>query len=227
MAIGGSSFAEMEYILRYYLSRNRAPHLIVYGLSINRYSDRMKMRPSVYLMLPDSLQDRFDAFLETHERPHEPEIHVLNRLPAFQYRKVVQHLAKYLVQGSIRLPEWTQGHLQVRFSGNVPDQIPPHEAGIDEIAFRSFVRYCDSEGITLAFIEPPNSEVYNRTTIGRDEVLAVVEQVIGERYAFQSYNEDVSMFPAREWSGMNHFNREGAVRFSRLLAPFILENLPG
>jgi hypothetical protein len=77
--------------------------------------------------------------------------------------------------------------------------------------------------------EPPNTPGTSNATTNRPQLLAAIDARVRERkhVTFRSFEGAGALDYAKdEWSGRNHLNRKGAVRFSRdQLAPYLRAQL--
>lgn len=224
MALGGATLVECGLLLQHHLERNPKPGLVVLGAAVNldRWGDQL--RPSVHQALGPGPRHAYDLYSETNgvERSRLQEL--AQYLDVFQFRAAPQYLVAYLRRGRI-VPHFVRGHLAVRSSYQPPSEVPPHRAGVNRPGLEFFTRVCREAGVPLALVECPNQEASNASVSGREETLATIREVIGPGVPLLLADSWGLRFQDRDWQALNHLSAEGAVRFSRSLAPALGEVL--
>ncbi len=223
MAMGGASYITMELLLRHYLERNHRPRLVIYGVVPNRPADGHSVRPSVLHELSPQLREYSDAYLQRCSVESTWLLNLMNRVPLFHYRIAPERLLKYLIGGNARVPRHEAGHLMVSFSAAQPKTMKPHKAGITEEGLKSFVACCEEQDIDVLFVELPNWKAFNESVEGREKVMTILHEHLDGRYPFVSLNNDKELadYVASDWAGANHFNAQGAEKFSRKFASYL------
>ena len=226
LATGGQSLLASQAVLRDHIARNAVPQWVVLGLFVNRRADEGLISGDLYYSLESGAREWYrNASSELEGSSRGAGFYLFNRLRAYRYRQATGSLLKWLARGDSPPLAFERGHLVLDYSA--PAELgPPHEAGINEAAFASLLKYCRDQGIAVAIFEPPNHPGYSELSIGREATLIAMRK-IASRYGveFRSFNDEESLnYGTEEWLGSNHLNRRGAARFSRgQLGPFVAE----
>lgn len=215
MAIGGGSLLENELMLRNYLKSNRKPELIVYGMFVNEKRWGDNLRPTFRYNFDKNVLEHYLENLSESSNGQDL-IKNLNLIPLYRYRTALEYALKFIIDPENRNYTYFKGFLRTTANKKVPKKLPPHQAGINEESYRSFMDFTKSEGIATLIIELPNSQSFNEATTGRDAVLQIIRSK--SDLGFISFNENVEQYSSEMWVGINHFNIKGADRFSEILA---------
>jgi len=229
LALGGSSAIEQKILLERYLAENKPPRLVVIGVTPNLGEFGEDLRPTIFLRLSAEQREDYQRYLEAIGRPRLGWVEdLLNRFPAYRHRRAIEPLLKYLMRGASRKPTCVQGHLTLNESGKIPDRWPAREAGMDFDGLRALLETCAKEKLRVLVVELPNTPSFNESVKNRDKILAELKSLVAAQpnAKFISFNAaDAPQFDRKDWFGVNHFNSPGAVKFSKILAPYIKEEL--
>ncbi|HPG41477.1 MAG TPA: hypothetical protein PLP19_19445 [bacterium] len=216
-AVGGASMVECEMFLRHYLIHNSKPRLIIIGMFVNDEAQSDRLRPTVYLSLEPEIKKAYAQYLKQHKVKRELSLELYNRITLFRYRNTLEHVIKYMVDRGERDFQIHKGFVYVTQVGVIPDSLRQHRAGLNRHALVSYHEYCAAQGIPVLYIELPNSDVYNACTLGREPVLEEINEII-DRPVISFNNYDPRLYPPELWLGFNHFNLQGANKFTAILA---------
>ena len=223
-AVGGASIIESKVFLQHYLMHNAKPELVVLGLFINEEAWSDRLRPTIELGVEHSVRKEYYHYLRQHKIDPEYSMKFYNRFAIFRHRNVIEHVLKYIVEPKERQYRFQQGYLYTSASNKIPDELLPHESGINENGLLAFDEFCRQQGIRVLYIEPPNNTVYNTTTENRDGTLQKVRDIVG--LGFISFNNDDPMYTLDDWFGLNHFNIKGARKFTGQFVSYVRNEYP-
>jgi len=234
MASGGQSLLEAEMLLRNYLAHNARPRFVVLGLFVNRSDGARNMNPEIYFGLPGDLRDiMWRKANEQGMTNANLSFKLYNSVKAYRYRSnisyVLDYLHKHFVSHESRASALVRGHLALDYSkrqkpvtGAERSTAELNQAGLD-----SFLDFCEQQQLPVVMFEPPNTPGFSAITLSRETILAAIAQRVANRKSvtFHSFNDAGSLtYAPDEWSGRNHLNRKGAIRFTReQLVPYLRE----
>jgi hypothetical protein len=219
LALGGASAFEMAVILSSYLNENKIPKLVVYGISINRADTSLVLRPTVKQALNDSIYSIIEGFQKENGVKFNIVETYIELLPIYKFRRAPERLAKYILQGSKRVPKWIKGHLALDISLTASRKdYPNHFSNLDTLGLRFLINLCKERNIPLMIIECPHSTLFNETTIGRDKSIAQLNTLYNGK--FISFNSIIKL-GLGDWVNINHLNSKGAIKFSKILSDSI------
>ena len=225
-ALGGASYIEQQILLQHYVNNNSPPRLIIYGVAVNREEDLDALRPSVLVELSPEELGAYKSYLRQQGKERSFLFYFASRLAVFRNRTAPERLLKYLIQGSKRVPSYTQGHLVVKWTyPGWEGAHPKHLAGIHAKGLESFLTYAATQEIRVVLIECPNHNFYNDTVEGRQDVLTIIQEHLKENQHFISLNGGEIQLEGSDWAGLNHLNEKGAIKFSQILAPLVQHEL--
>jgi hypothetical protein len=235
MSSGGQKLIEDEMLLRHYLQHNAKPRLVALGLFINLNDSTLELNPEIYFGLPGELRDLMWHKAKQQRTPNTTlSFKLLNWFKAYRYRTITPYVLDYLLKRlshESRANELVRGHLALDYSKR---QLPITAADrsvveLNEPALDSFLDFCEQQQLPVLLFEPPGTPGFSAVTSGRDASLAAIAQRVRTRkhVSFRSFNDAQSLpYAPDEWSGQNHLNRKGAIRFTRdQLVPYIRDEL--
>ncbi len=216
-AVGGATIIESEIFLRHYLSYNKKPKYILYGLYVNDDSWGNDLRPSIRFSVNDNAIQYYYDYLENNNISTTHKKDLYNQFSVFRYRNTCEKMLKFIVDGKNRQYFHYKGFLYSNINNKIPKKLNPHESGINLPALRSFHTYCEKQNIRVIYVELPNCEVFNQSTLKRDQTIKDIQSVVGN--SFISFNnQSASLYPEDCWVSLNHLNKKGAGIFTSILA---------
>ena len=236
LASGGQSLLDAEMLLRHYLEHNAKPRMVMLGLFVNRSDPARELNPEIFFGLPSTMRglmwEKADEQAMTNATL---SFRVFNWFKAYRYRTNITHLLDYLQKTLIskesRAKRFVRGHLALDYTKKEKRVASTERsiAQLNEVGLDSFLAFCSEQQIPVLLFEPPNTPGFSEITQGRSMILAGIEQRVRARrnLRFRSFNDLNSLtYASDEWSGRNHLNSKGAIRFSReQIAPFLQEAL--
>lgn len=228
LASGGQSLVESELVLRHYLARNRKPRAIMLGLFVNR-NPEPQINPDIYFGLSSDERELLrDRTRDTGAITWSYRL--FNTFKLYRYRGIISYMLDRLnkqLTGESRSGTLIRGHLALDYSKVEKPPSGLRFAELDEKALDSVLALCATEGIPVLMFEPPNTPGFSALTANRGQLLTSIRARTNARVTFQSFDGDAALPYAKdEWSGRNHLNRKGAVRFTKeQLVPYLQHRL--
>lgn len=222
LALGGSSLTESELVLRHYCEQNHPPQLVVIGITPNRTNGIEIVRHSLLKQMSLSLQQLYKSRCRDYDIELSLGVELLNNIPIYSHRNATEHIWKYLIDGQSRVPHYIQGHLILTLSRPPPKQYPNHQATLNVKALECLLDYCKTKSISVVLYEPPMSESFNNSTTGRDLIDLQIEELLENYPSVKLLNMNrkavLDKIESSDWVNLNHLNKSGASKFSRLFA---------
>ncbi|NOG43623.1 MAG: hypothetical protein HND50_00195 [Calditrichaeota bacterium] len=216
MAVGGGNIFENEILLRHYIKSNKKPQKIIYGLFINESRWGENLRPTIIHGINKDIYQTYEEYFENHNIPIDYSLQLYNKFSIFRHRSVIEHILKYIIDSKNRNYTYLKGFVRSTIINKMPEKLMPHTSGININALKSFDTFCNNEGIKVCYVELPNSEIFNKTTLKRSTTIAEINKVISD--SLMSFNLNVDHYTIDDWSGLNHLNVKGAEKFTIALA---------
>ncbi|MBA3403436.1 MAG: hypothetical protein H0U13_01945 [Gemmatimonadaceae bacterium] len=233
LASGGQTLVESEMVLRHYLQHNPKPRVVMLGLFVNR-DPATEINPEIYVGL--SGDDRATMRAKVEDQAMSPisrSFRVFNSFKIYRNRNVISYFIDHMnkrVTGESRGSELVRGHLALDYSKAEKPSKASRTAELNERGLDSFLDFCAEQRLPVLMFEPPNTPGFSGITSNRPQLIATIETRARTRrdVRFRSFDGPASLDYAKdEWSGRNHLNRKGAVRFTReQLVPYLRDELP-
>ena len=216
-SVGGASIIESAVLLQHYLSKNSQPSLVLFGLTINRASMGDGLRPSVSLRVSPDAKKYYERFVADHGVDVNRTVEFLSSFRFFRYRSALEHASKWLFNQN-RSIHFVNGFLEITRTKPVNRGHRTHLSGISAAGLRAIDRLCDQRGIQIIYVELPNTAAFNATTAGRESTLAVVRQLVGDRFISLNSESVISQLDDACWVSDDHLNATGAKLVTTILS---------
>jgi hypothetical protein len=225
-ALGGASLLESEFQLRHYLANNPPPKLVALGVYLDASEIYTGISPTLYYELSPALRTLYWSESQTLEQQgFDRSFVILNRLPAYRYRAVIDLIIKWLVTREDTRPRFVLGQAQAAFSRAAIDPGLPRRAAFPLNELQSFLAFCREQSIRVLVFEPPIYPGERELISNRPEILEQVTRLIAAApsASFVSFADLGATYDRGDWVNLDHLNVRGAAKFSDRLAAALLK----